>query len=311
MFEHDFDFDPTCGYSKNDLCAMQPPDNEPKDFRKFWEGAYEQNLALESDINMREIWSPEPDVKCYEVRYESLDGVKVGAWLSRPAESKGGIVIGHGYGSCPEPALVKDFTVIMPCSRGFSLSNNRRIPWKSKKHVIHGIESKETYVIKGAVADIWRAASVLLELFPDTNQNLNYSGGSYGGGLGALSVPWEKRFKSCFLNVPTFGHHPSRLLYKCVGSGEAVREYYNEHPEVVDVLAYFDAATAAKYIKIKSLVTPALFDPAVLPPGQFAVNNAIPEQYRETVILLCGHFRVPENDDILKEVEEKKIKLFS
>ena len=68
---------------------------------------------------------------------------------------------------------------------------------------------------------------------------------------------------------------------------------------------------AAKYITIPSLVTPALFDPVVLPPGQFAVNNAIPEQYRETVILLCGHFSTAENEEILKEVEKLKIKLFS
>ena len=311
MIKHDFDFDPTCGYSKKDLLAMTPPDTEPGDFAEFWENTYAQAMKISSEIKMREICSPEPDVRCYEVRFKSLDGLEIGAWLSRPKNSKGGIVVGHGYGGAPKPDLVKDFTVIMPCSRGFNLSNSLEIPWWSSGHVITGIESKETYVLRGAVADIWRSASVLLELFPDTKSNLNYSGGSYGGGLGALAVAWEKRFKSAYLNVPTFGHHPSRLQFKCVGSGEAVRQYWQEHPEVTEVLAYFDAATAAKYISIPTFCTPALFDPCVLPPGQFAVNNAIPEKFRHTVILLCGHYNTPENDEILKEVEILRTKLFS
>jgi cephalosporin-C deacetylase len=310
MIKHDFDFDPTCGYSKQELLAMRPPDNEPADFKEFWEDVYRQALEISSDIDMREIWSPEPDVKCYELHYTSLDGLKVGAWLSRPQKSKGGIIIGHGYGNCPAPSLVKDFTVITPCSRGFSLSNNIDIPWQVPYHVVHGLESKESYVIKGATADIWRAASVLLEIFPDTRSNLNYSGGSYGGGLGALAMAWEKRVRTCYLNVPTFGHTPEFFNFKCAGSAYAIHDYYEKHPDVLKILAYFNAAAAAKYISIPTLVTPALFDPVVLPPGQFAINNAVPEQYRTTIVLLCGHFRTPENDEILKNVEKLKNELF-
>jgi cephalosporin-C deacetylase len=206
--------------------------------------------------------------------------------------------------------LLEDFTVITPCSRGFSLSNNINIPWLSSYHVIHGIESKKTYVLKGAVADIWRAASVLLELFSDTQSNLNYSGSSYGGGIGALAMAWEKRVKACSLNVPAFGHFQDFFDFKCVGSANAIHNYYEKHPEITEVLAYFNAASAAKYIKIPTLITPALFDPVVLPPGQFAINNAIPEQYRKTFVLLCGHFRTPENDELLKEVAELKTELF-
>lgn len=311
MIKHDFDFDPTCGYSEKDLLAMSPPDNEPADFKEFWKDVYQQTLAISAKVKMREIWSPEADVKCYELHYKSLDGLEVGAWLSRPEKSKGGIVVGHGYGNCPTPSLVKDFTVITPCSRGFSLSNNADIPWVTAEHVVHGIESKETYVIKGAVADIWRATSVLLELFPDTQSNLNYSGGSYGGGLGALAMAWEKRVRTCWLNVPTFGHTPEFFEFKCVGSANAIQDYYKKHPDVIKVLAYFNATAAAKYISIPTLVSPALFDPVVLPPGQFAINNAIPEKYRTTVILLCGHFHKAENDEILKEVDKIKTKLFS
>jgi len=57
----------------------------------------------------------------------------------------------------------------------------------------------------------------------------------------------------------------------CTGSGEAVRDYAATHPEVLDVLRDYDAATAATYIECPVVVLPALRDPAVIPPGQFAI----------------------------------------
>ena len=125
------------------------------------------------------------------------------------------------------------------------------------------------------------------------------------------AMAWEKRVRACWLNVPTFGHFPDFFDYKCFGSANAIHDYNEKHPELIEVFAYFNAAAAAKYITIPTLVTPALFDPVVLPPGQFAVNNAIPEKYRKTVILLCGHFQTPENNEILKEVHKLKTELFT
>ena len=309
--EHDFEFDPTCGYSEADLLAMGLPETEPEDFCDFWQDTYEQTLQIKSEISQRRIWSPSPDVAVYELRYKSFGGIDVGAWLSVPKNPVGGIVEGHGYGGIARPSLYDDFAVIAPCIRGFNLSNSPDIPWNSAEHVIHGIENKESYVLRGSVADIWRAASVLLELFPGLSGNLNYTGGSFGGGLGALSVPWERRLKTAYWHVPTFGHHPSRLLFQSTGSGESVRKYHANHPEAVEVLKYFDAATAAQYVKIPVLCSPALFDPCVLPPGQFAVNNAVPEQYRTTVIYPAGHYFIKENVPVQEKIDKLKREMFA
>ena len=73
---------------------------------------------------------------------------------------------------------------------------------------------------------------------------------SFGGGVGALALPWDDRFGAAHLNLPSFGHYPLRLTMPCIGSGEAVRRYHAEHPDVLDVLRYFDAATAATRIEI-------------------------------------------------------------
>lgn len=290
MINHTFPFDPTCGYSQAQLLAVTPPDTEPPDFAEFWRATYAETLALRSAPEVRRIWSPDPETEVFEVRFEALGKARLGAFVSRPQDSRGGLVVGHGYGVFAAPELRRHLTVIVPCIRGFGLSTAPEFPWRSSQHVLCGIQSRETYILRGAVADLWRAASVLLELYPDTATNLVYSGGSFGGGLGALALPWDPRLRAGYLDVPTFGHHPLRLRFPSNGSGESVRQYHAEHPDVTAVLAYYDAATAATRIRVPVVCTPALFDPAVVPPGQFAVNNAIPAAYRQTFVLEAGHW---------------------
>jgi cephalosporin-C deacetylase len=101
-------------------------------------------------------------------------------------------------------------------------------------------------------------------------------------------LPWDHRFKRAYLDVPSFGNHPLRVTLPCNGSGESVRLYRKTHPDVMQVLAYHDSATAARRIQIPVLVAAALSDPAVPPPGQFAVYNALPGEKR-LFIRQTGH----------------------
>jgi cephalosporin-C deacetylase len=105
-------------------------------------------------------------------------------------------------------------------------------------------------------------------------------------------LPWEPRIRAAHLSVPSFGNHPLRLTLPCTGSGESVREYHREHPAAIEVLRYFDAATSARRIRIPVLAACALFDPAVPPPGQFAVYNGLGGP-KELFVLSAGHFDHP------------------
>ena len=209
-----------------------------------------------------------------------------------------GVVAGHGYGGRQEPELHPPgppAVTISPCARGFDRSAHPAIPGDSFGHVLHGIAARETYAHRGSVADLWRAASALLELFPDAARTLHYQGASFGGGIGALALPWDTRFHRAFLDVPSFGHHPLRVTLPCAGSGEAVRRHLRRHPEALVVLAYFDAGTAARHLGIPTLVAAALADPAVPPPGQFAVYNAMTCE-KELFVRQTGHPNTPDDD---------------
>ena len=311
MFPHNFPFDPTYGYDLDALMHVDLPEvaYEPADLADFWQATYSAALQIAPAITLRTIPSPDPTKRLSEIEFNAWDGERpvrrIGGWLIQPldAEPRMGIVMGHGYGGRETPLPLPDFgvpaTVIMPCQRGFHRSAYPDLPNVAAAHVVHGIAARDSYLHRGCVTDIWAAATALLTLSPELTGRLRYWGGSFGGGIGALAVPWDARFSRAFLDIPSFGHHPIRLRLPCTGSGEAVRHYHAQHPEVIEVLRYYDAALCARYIAVPTLVAAAKFDPAVPPPGQFAVYHALRCE-RELFVREYAHFELavplPEND---------------
>jgi cephalosporin-C deacetylase len=314
LLKHDFPFNPTYGYDLKKLLSLQPP-AAPDDFEAFWRDTYRQSREIPLRLSSRAVASPSADLEMFEVEYDSLGGARIGAWLTRPRNGRvsRGMVVGHGYGGRDAADLVlpgPPAAAIFPCARGFHRSADAKWPGAANTHVVHGIESRETYIHRGCVADYWAAASALLELVPEVADQLDYSGASFGGGIGALMLPWDNRFRKAFLGVPSFSNHPLRLRAPCVGSGEAVRQYYQAHPEATQVLRYFDAAIAARYIKIPVMVGAALFDPAVPPQGQFSVYNALSGP-KSLFVHEAAHFSFPGEAAEAQKMQQAQCKWFS
>jgi len=297
MFTHSFPFDPQYAYNLEALLRVGSP-QPPADFTAFWRDTYHQALATSLDLELKELPRRPDQARVLEVRYTGLGGFRVGAFLRVPRQAvTRGVVVGHGYGGREGPDLWvpgEPAAAIFPCARGMGLSAASTpavnpIPDQANLHVLHGLESRESYIHRFCVADLWSAVSVLQQLYPQITERVDYLGGSFGGGIGALAIPWEPRFRRAALFVPSFGNHPLRVTLDCTGSGAAVRQRWREEPAILNVLRYFDAASAARSITIPTLVVAALFDPAVPPPGQFAVFNAIPAP-RQLIVRQAGHF---------------------
>jgi len=313
---HQFPFDPTYGHDRDSLLSIQAPDTEPPDFSDFWRATYHENEQIPLHYRLEPVAYIDPTVHAYKVTFDSWGERTSCAWLLEPAYGKPliGCIIGHGYGGRtdinPGPWTLnsptdRDVARIFPVARGFHISSMPDIPSNnSGRHVIHGISSKETYVLRGCVAEQWTCSRIILDRHPHLARRLAYSGGSFGGGIGALMLPWCNRFSAAHLNIPTFGHHPIRLRSQCVGSGEALRKYHTTHPEIANVLAYYDAATAAKYIRIPIFAGAALFDPGVPPPGQFAICNSLAGESTLSIHSV-GHFAHSESASEGPEHERK------
>lgn len=181
------------------------------------------------------------------------------------------------------------------CFRGMSRSARPPISTEAVWHVLHDIDKPERYIIGGCVEDLWVAVSVLELLYPRIAGRIGYSGVSFGGGIGGLAIPWDDRIDRGHLSLPTFGHQELRLTLPSIGSAASVQAYQAQHGNALPTLRLHDSAVAARHIKVPMLMSVALFDPAVAPPCQFAVANALaPAKYNEKFILDAGHFDYPQ-----------------
>lgn len=307
--QHSHPFDPTGGYAADALVSAPaaPLPAEPADFADFWRANYAEALAAPLDWTLTPA-AASPDIpahaferwEIFDLTYAGMAGQhRVGGWLVRPRGRpvRRGFVWTHGYGGRGGPQFnipADDAAVIFPVCTGLpARSLHPAIAPEAGKHVLCGIGDRDTYSHRFCVMDVWRAVSVLLEAMPETAARIDYLGGSFGGGVGALALPWDARFTSGHLEVPSFGHYPLRLGLPCSGSGESVRHHVAAHPEAKLVLAYFDAAVAASHLHIPMHVAAAVFDPAVPPVGQFAIYHAMPDARKKLHVLAAGHHEFP------------------
>jgi len=313
-FTHGFPFDPTYGYNLASLLDIPAP-TPPVDFAEFWKTRYWRALSIAPTAELRHAHWQHSRYRVFDLSYRSTDGVTISGWVLTPlhGDARRGFVVGHGYGGREGPDLdlpFADAALLFPCFRGLSRSARPDISAWPNEHVLCGIEDRHRYVIGGCVDDLWIAVSALRELFPEIGERIGYLGISFGGGIGALAIPWDHRIRRAHLNVPTFGHQALRLTLPTTGSGEAVRHYRFSHGNVMETLAYYDAACAARHTRIPMHVAAALFDPVVAPPGQFAIYNALPDP-KELFVLMAGHFDYPAKSEQERELSAALTRFFA
>ncbi len=309
---HDLPFDPTYGHTLDDLLRITPPGDVPHDFDEFWRDLYQQAESLPIDVTTEPSALSNERTEVLNINFTSAGGLRIGGWLTRPRPQKlrkvkprYAVVVGHGYGGRDVPDLRDDVPAIrlFPCARGFNRSAHEHIPSDAHQHVLVGIDDRDTYIHHDCCADLlWRAATALLALHPEMADRLMYQGQSFGGGIGALALPWDERFTAAFLAVPSFGHHPWRLTRPMTGSGASVAKRFATDPSIQRTLAYHDAATAAQRLSIPTMVAVARFDPGVPPPGQASVFNAIPGR-KQLLVRSADHFMYGE----LKQEEDRAL----
>ncbi|MDD2761676.1 MAG: acetylxylan esterase [Methylomonas sp.] len=294
-FDHPFHFDPRYGYSIEQLLAVLPP-QAPEDFSAFWQQRYRRAISLKTDFQ-RFAAGSQAGYSVYDIHYRSTDGFTIGGWLLEPEGQtvRQCLVVGHGYGGRDQPDYhfdIPETAYLFPCFRGLSRSRCARVSDQPYMHVLHDIDFPERYIIGGCVDDLWLGVSLMLELYPDAAGRIAYMGTSFGGGIGALAIPWDERIGRAHLNVPTFGCQALRLTLPTIGSGGAVADYVRQRGHVPMTLTYYDAAIAATFAMQPVHVAAALFDPMVAPPGQFGIYNAWGGA-KQLFVLDAGHFDYP------------------
>ena len=293
---------PAHRYDVPRMLTLEPP-RPPDDFSTFWQRRYQTALRVPPDVAM----GPPKRVGEHDVRiihYNGIGGRRLGGYLALPVGRvpDNAVLYVHGYGGCGAPTedVLREngpaSAMLFGCVRGFGLSAGPDVPSDPQEHVIDGIASRDTYEIGDSVADVWSGASALLAAVPSARERLYLDGTSFGGGVAALAVAWDERFARAFLEVPTFGAQELRLRLPTTGSGAAVQRLARRPGSralVERTLAYFDAACAARFTKVPTMVAAAESDAVVTPPGQFSIYNALRRSLRaddvRLYVMRAGH----------------------
>ncbi len=308
---HEFGFDPTHGYDLEALLLVRGPET-PADFEMFWRERYGRALVVKPRVRLRDTGEDREGWRVWELAYTSTKRTEIRGWMLTPVDGvvRRAFVIGHGYGARSAPDFHLEFpeaALVFPCARGLGRSRHARISGDAAWHVLHNIQDREKYVIGGCVEDLWLAVTALLRVYPQVAGHVGYLGGSFGGGIGALACAWDERIAKAHFGVPTFGNQPLRAKLGSVGSAASVQQFLREHPEGLATLAYFDAAVAARFVRMPVHCGCAVFDPAVAPAGQFCVYNELAGP-KELFVLSAGHFshakQAEEERQLLREIHE-------
>lgn len=305
---HPYPFDPTHGYSLDELLRVEAP-SEPADFADFWEKRYRCTLDVAPRARLRDSGADRDGWRIFDLALTSTDHTEIRGWALLPVHGtiRRGFVIGHGYGGREAPDMdlpLDDAALFFPCARGLGRSWNPYISCESNHHVLHDIQSRRRYVHGGCVEDVWVTVSALLRFFPQVAGHVGYVGESFGGGIGAMALAWDARIARGHLVVPSFGHHPLRLSLPSAGSAASVQQFAKRHPSVLDVLAYYDAAAAARHVRVPVLAACAKFDPSVAPAGQFAIFNALGGP-KELFVLDAGHHEFAGSEEERRRLRQK------
>jgi cephalosporin-C deacetylase len=284
----------------------------PPNFADFWQNRYLRAMCLDPRPLLTLSSKDYAEYQCFDLSYISTDNFQIGGWVLIPKHSPvtRGVIVGHGYGGRTEPDLnlpIPGAALMFPCFRGLSRSRCWPISENPSFHVLHDIDKPDKYILGGCVEDLWLAVSALQYLFPTIAGHIGFLGISFGGGIGALALPWDARIQRAHFNVPSFGNQPLRLQLPTYGSAAAVQVYQREHGHIPETLAYYDAAVAAQYIHRPVHIAAALADPVVTPPGQFSIYNALPEQ-KQLFVLDWGHAEYPgqvaQQSALMAELQE-------
>ena len=290
--------------------------NGPEGFEKKWKSWREQALVVEPRPSLLDAGYDHGEWRVFDVSYTSTDKLKIGGWVLLPKSGRAerGFIIGHGYGGRSARGFHYKFenaALFFPCARGLGRSKTSPISYEPRWHVRHDIDKPEEYVLRGCVEDVWLAVSSMLRLAPQLEGRIGYIGESFGGGVGAMALAWEERIARAHISLPSFGYQMLRLQLKTLGSASSVQNLFKKEPDLVKrTLQWYDAAYAARYIKVPVHMACALADPVVTPPGQFAIFNALAGE-RQLFTLSAGHMDYPEQKQQKRDLKQELEVFFS
>ncbi|MEZ7891757.1 MAG: acetylxylan esterase [Candidatus Wallbacteria bacterium] len=258
-------------------------------FDGFWKNLLADVDAVE--LNEKVILNKQKStagLKIYDIEYDSIDGARIYGYLFYPVAAKKnkkipGMLLVHGYKMIiPQPMIDYcsnlEIAVLQIELRGNGRSAERfRV---DAEYILSGINSPESYVYRGAVADCLCGLRFLENVKVVDSDKLIVNGGSQGGGLSLIvSALMSGKVKAAIADEPFMCNFKLGINSAESGPYKILRDYLNDNKEmtqtVYNTLSFFDVLNFAEKIKCPVYISIGAKD-TICPPGTiYSVVNLI------------------------------------
>lgn len=257
----------------------------PDDFDEFWNRILTAaaKIPLNASIEPIELRSTD-DVEVFEVRYDSLDQVRIACWYCLPRRRHGRLpAIIHVPGYISEPLLpkataLKGYAALSVAPRGKLRSNSQFNPGYPGL-LTHNLTDRNTYSYRGFYVDACRAVDFLLSRPEIDPGRIGVTGSSQGGALTIVTSALRQEITCAAAGAPYLCGFLDAARLTHSYPYQEINDYLRLYPEREDLvqqtLAYFDGINFAPRIRCPIIVNIGLQDDVCPPETGFALFRAI------------------------------------
>ncbi|GAA4099632.1 acetylxylan esterase [Mucilaginibacter panaciglaebae] len=272
----------------------------PADFDTFWQKA-KADLAKIAP-KFKTTYMPDMSTKTckvYLVQMQSLDNITIRGWLTEPVspdpKHKFSVVLalpGYQIDLSPIMTIDPDFAFLALNVRG--QGNSREfINTRHDEFVLHHLDNKNKYVMRGVIMDCIRAMDFLYTRSELKHDNIFVKGGSMGGFLAITTAALDSRVNLCSAQSPVFADMRS-LIKRVTFPIKSIQQYLKTQPgltldQIMNNFDYFDVKNFAPKVKCNFMMSIGLLDTYVPPTNDFAVYNSMTAKKKIMIFRDRGH----------------------
>lgn len=257
----------------------------PDDFDAFWDEVLERasRIPLNAAVERIPLRST-PEVDVYEVRYDSLDGVRIAGWYCLPARRTGRLpALLQVPGYISDPPIPKGwaragYAAFSAAPRGKVRSNAQYNPGYPGL-LTHNIVDRNTYAYRGFYIDAVRAFDFLLSREEIDPERIGVTGSSQGGGLTLAVSGLRRQVRAAAAGAPYLCGFMDAIELTHTYPYQEIRDYLRLYPDreaaVRQTLSYFDGIHFGPRITCPIIVNVGLQDNVCPPETGYAAFEEI------------------------------------
>lgn len=316
--------------------SIQEQRKEPVDFDDFWNKAKKELDTIPIKAQMKPVEISEKELECFDVKLECTDNIQVSGYLVKPKKSLKNSLPAymrfHGAGVCSSNKLTaqakEGFIAMDINAHGIENGKPDSFYRELENGTLDGYRTRDCndrlkIYHRGMFQRVLRALEFLKSQPEWDGENLIVSGSSQGGAQALVAAAFDSQVSFCVANVPAFclntgildGQNGFHWFIK-LENDKFIQKKDEQtlSQEVIDTIAYYDAATFAKRINCPCILSTGFIDPYCPPTSVYVAFNNIPVKNKRIINnIYSGHDVQPEThmecQKAIKNLINKKGKL--